>query len=147
MSSAQAQKLEILEAGTYIVDKGNCARDDRGILMCDRLALRLDQRTDAVPAALEVEFGVRYRVTDLPTRDPISIRRVWRLPAPGFHPPGKPPVHRMERIDRTPADRPIHATYGFDDEWELITGEWVLEFWHGETKLGEQRFVVIRPMS
>jgi hypothetical protein len=144
---ATAQKLEIVEAGTYAVEKGNCARDWRGILMCDRLGLRLQHTTSQVPAAINVEFGVRYRVSGVAAGKPVAIRRVWRLPAPGFLPPDKPAVQVMERFDRLHGDYVIDATYGFDDEWELVTGDWVLEFWHGQDKLGEQTFTVMRPVS
>jgi hypothetical protein len=144
---AVAQKLEIVEAGTYAVEKGNCARDGRGILMCERLGLRLQHATAQVPAAINVEFGVRYRLTGVTAGKPVAIRRVWRLPEPGFLPPDKPPIQVMERFDRLNGDVVIDATYGFDDEWELVTGDWVLEFWHGQDKLGEQIFTVMRPVS
>jgi hypothetical protein len=144
---AAAQKLEIIEAGTYAVEKGNCARDLRGILICERIELRLQHATSQVPAAINVEFGVRYRVTGVTPGKPVAIRRVWRLPEPGFLPPNKPAIQIMERFDRLHGDYAIDATYGFDDEWELVTGDWVLEFWHGQDKLGEQTFTVLRPVS
>ena len=37
------------------------------------------------------------------------------------------------------------VSYGFDDAWEVVPGTWVLEFWVGDSKIGEQSFTVVKP--
>jgi hypothetical protein len=37
--------------------------------------------------------------------------------------------------------------YGFDEDYELLEGDWVSEIWHEDRKLIEQRFTTYQPDS
>lgn len=138
--------IQVIEYGIYTADKNSCQRDAQGIQRCKRSNLRHAATTTNVPAEMGVEFGLRYRALGMPNGTKVSIKRVWLLPAPGFRAPGAAqPLYRLERLDKTAIGEPTLASYGFDDSWELITGPWILEFWYGDVKLGEQRFTVVKP--
>jgi hypothetical protein len=38
----------------------------------------------------------------------------------------------------------VHS-FTFDENWQVILGEWHLELWTGDEKLADQRFVVTGP--
>jgi hypothetical protein len=150
MPSARAlevRSLEVVEYGIYTADKTSCARDAQGIERCSRSNVRHAATTRNIPAQIGVEFGLRYRVVGTPADTPISIKRIWRLPPPGFRTPSaSKPITFLERVDEAVVGgEPVFVSYGFDDSWELITGPWILEFWHGNRKLSEQRFIMSRP--
>jgi hypothetical protein len=140
------RRIEIVEYGIYTVDKKSCSRDAQGIERCDRSNVRHAATTWNVPAQIGVEFGLLYRVAGAPNGSPISVKRVWRLPEPGFRSPSADkPVHSLDREDVTKIGDTVFVSYGFDDTWELVPGPWILEFWYGDRKLDERRFVITRP--
>ena len=139
------QGIEIVEHGVYTADKSSCARDAQGIERCDRSNIRHASTTWNVPAQLGVEFGLRYRVVGKPKGAKISVKRIWLIPEPGFRAPNKEPIRRLERSDDAVIGEAKFVSYGFDDSWELVPGQWVLEFWYADRKLGEQRFTVGKP--
>lgn len=141
-----ASSVQILEYGIYTADKSSCRRDAEGIQRCSRSNVRHAATTTSIPAQIGVEFGLRYRVLGEPAGSKIAVKRVWLVPEPGFKRPGaEKPIRRLERVDDTAIGDTNFVSYGFDDTWELIPGQWVLEFWVGDYKLGEQRFTVVAP--
>jgi Domain of unknown function (DUF3859) len=148
-SSAWAQdvqRIEIVEHGIYTADKSSCNRDAQGIERCERSNIRHAATTWNVPAQLGVEFGLRYRVVGAPKGSKISVKRNWLIPEPGFRAPNaSQPIRRLERSDDAVIGEATLVTYGFDDPWELVPGPWVIEFWYGNRKVGEQRFTIGKP--
>ncbi|HEY7991493.1 MAG TPA: DUF3859 domain-containing protein [Stellaceae bacterium] len=140
----QIERIDTVEYGIYTADKTSCKRDAEGIQRCGRSNLRHAETTSTVPAQLGVEFGLRYRVVGNPNGAPVQIKRIWRLPTPGFRQPGKAAIHHLERVDDTTVGGTLYVSYGFDDPWELIPGPWVLEFWYGDRKLLSHTFTVVR---
>jgi hypothetical protein len=140
----QIKGIEVTEYGIYAVDKAACKRDAQGIERCDRSNIRHAATTWTVPANIGVEFGLRYRVTGVPAGAKISIKRVWLLPPPGFHPPSQPPIDHLDRIDDVTVGEPMLVTYGFDDAWELLPGTWTVRFYYGERLLGERKFTMVK---
>jgi hypothetical protein len=141
---AQIERIAVTEYGLYTVDKQTCQRDEQGIQRCTRSNARHAATTWTVPAQIGVEFGLRYSVVGQPSGAPVSVRRVWVLPPPGFQPPGSnQPITRLERVDETAIDGSVFVSYGFDDAWELVPGPWVLQFWDGDRLIGSQTFTVV----
>jgi hypothetical protein len=138
-------RIDVVDYGIYTVQEQNCKRDEQGIQRCDRADVRHAVTTLKVPAQPGIQFGMRYRVVGAPVGAPVTIKRVWLLPAPGFVQPGKEPIHRLERADATTVGATLLAQYGFDDPWELIPGAWTQEFWNGDRKLLTRTFTVVKP--
>jgi hypothetical protein len=97
-----------------------------------------------VPAQIGVEFGLKYRVNGAPAGAKVTIRRDWLLPKPGFQPPDKPQILRLDRQDDTAIGAEHLVTYGFDDAWELVPGPWVLELWDGDRLLASKTFTIAK---
>lgn len=141
---SQIQRIEIIEYGIYTVDKQSCQRDAQGIERCDRSDVRHAATTWTIPAQKGVEFGLKYRVIGAPSGARVTLKRDWLLPAPGFLPPGKQPISRLDRTDNVAIGNAIFVSYGFDDPWEMVPGPWILEIWYGDRKLSSQTFTVVK---
>ena len=40
-----------------------------------------------------------------------------------------------------------YVAYTLEDSFELVTGEWTIEIWYGDQRLGKQSFKIIDPNS
>lgn len=96
-----------------------------------------------VPARIGVQFGVRYRITGMPSGQEATVRTKWLVPAPGMRNPLTGVVTRVDEADETVTvgtDR--LAGYKFSQAWEVVPGPWTLELWADDRKLGSVTFIV-----
>lgn len=96
-----------------------------------------------VPARLGVQFGARYRIVGTPEGATTSIRTKWVIPQPGMRNPltgATATVDEAEESVVIGTDR--LAGYKFGQEWEVVRGPWILEFWAGSRKLNSITFTV-----
>ena len=96
-----------------------------------------------VPARLGIQFGARYRIVGSPEGGTTSIRTRWVLPAPGMRNPLTGAVTQIDEADESVTigtDR--LAGYKFGQEWEVVRGPWILEFWAHGRKLNSVTFTV-----
>jgi hypothetical protein len=96
-----------------------------------------------VPARLGVQFGVRYRIVGAPAGEDTTIRTTWLVPEPGMRNPLTGAVTRVDTADEKVtigSDR--LAGYGFSQAWEIVPGQWTLEFWAGDRKLNSITFTI-----
>ena len=96
-----------------------------------------------VPARLGVQFGARYRIVGEPAGQDATVRTRWLLPAPGMRNPLTGAVTHIDEADETVTvgtDR--LAGYGFSQAWEIVPGQWTLEFWSAGRKLNSVTFIV-----
>jgi hypothetical protein len=104
------------------------------------------EQTDKIPARKGIRFGFQYLISGLPDTNEVVFTKVVTHP-------------RMRKDDGSVSTgftfkerfRPIqgmvssYTGYGFDHDYELVIGDWKIEFWYGETKLIEKTFHVFRP--
>jgi hypothetical protein len=96
-----------------------------------------------VPARIGVQFGVRYSIIGAPAGQEAIIRTKWLVPAPGMRNPRTGVVTRVDEADETVVigtDR--LAGYKFSQAWEVVPGNWTLELWSNDRKLGSVTFTV-----
>lgn len=99
-----------------------------------------------VPARLGVQFGARYRIVGAPDGETTSIRTKWVLPPPGMRNPLTGAVTEVDEAEESVVigtDR--LAGYKFGQEWEVVRGPWILEFWANGRKLNSVTFTVGTP--
>lgn len=99
-----------------------------------------------VPARLGVQFGARYRIVGAPEGATASIRTKWVVPAPGLRNPLTGAVTEVDEAEENVVigtDR--LAGYKFGQEWEVVRGRWILEFWTNGRKLNSVTFIVGSP--
>jgi hypothetical protein len=99
-----------------------------------------------VPARLGVQFGARYRIVGTPDGAATSIRTKWVVPAPGMRNPLTGAVTAVDEAEESVVigtDR--LAGYKFGQEWEVVRGPWILEFWANGRKLNSVTFTIGNP--
>jgi hypothetical protein len=141
-------RLEVIKSGLYTA---NVARRDSALGTPTGRASIVESPSfysdeTRVPAQLGIRFGFQYRLIGSPQGQEARLRGVWRIPEPGIVNPANGNTYRESARDFTAAigDTQIHG-YGFDQPWEIVEGEWVLEIWHNERLLASRSFVVGKP--
>ena len=138
-------RVEITEYGIYTADEQGCTRDEQGIQRCDRTNIRHATTTLTVPAQRGVQFGVKFRVFGSPDGAEVLVRRIWLLPDLGLQSPrASEPIRRIVRQDSVTVGAESFTSYIFDDPWELVPGNWTLEYWQGDHKLLSETFTVVK---
>ena len=121
------------------------SRPDRGSVTgrANTAAARFVTETDRVPLVRGTTFGFEMVVQGAPDDRPTRFKQVYR------HPPmrkeGGPEVTRQVTFwEATGAGGTIivQPTYSFEEEYELVPGEWTISVFHDEQLLAERRFVV-----
>lgn len=106
--------------------------------------MTLLHNTTTIVARKGLRFGVRYLINGAPKRAELGLRLVTRFPPAGlFDPVGNLRHHESAYDFRAFIGVPSYREFMFDHEWEIVPGEWIFEFWHGERLIGSQRFCVL----
>ena len=99
--------------------------------------------TSEIPAILGLDFGLEYVINTRPRGRPIEVTTVIRFPEPGLIRPNGKVYHESRETYKTVVGEPALHGYGFDERWEMVTGEWVFEVWHKKARLVRKRFNVV----
>jgi hypothetical protein len=103
----------------------------------------LVQSTTTIPARKSLRFGLRYVITGTPAGARVEIKLVTRFPETGLvNPITGVRHHESEYTIRRVVGAPAYREFRFDRPWEIVSGEWVFEFWHAGRKIGMQKFCV-----
>jgi hypothetical protein len=141
----RVEKVEVVEAGLLEARKVDTvatpgtASGQTSVL--DSIVFYESSRQ--VPARLGVQFGARYRIVGTPEGATTSIRTKWVIPPPGMRNPltgATTSVDEAEESVVIGTDR--LAGYKFGQEWEVVRGSWILEFWADGHKLNSVTFTV-----
>jgi len=150
--SAQAQTLRI--DGITISNYGIYSADPVERLVAPETAtghvaeyknFRLLTQTETVPGRKGLRFGVEYVVNGAPKSKTVSITWITRFPRPGLRLPSS------ENLSFNKVEREVkigtrnYRVYSFDNDWEIVPGDWTFEFYYQDRKIGEKRFTVVAP--
>jgi hypothetical protein len=141
--------IKIVEYGIYqatdrqFVDDPNLPRKTRR----DVSDVKKLEQTTTILARKNTLFGVRYKIEGEPQGKAVPLVLVTRFPG-DVRDPITTGVRSSNK--RAPEEFLIGAThfrgYRLEEDWELaLTGPWLFEFWHGNQKLKEQVFEVVKP--
>ncbi len=107
--------------------------------------VRFIEFTRDIPASEGLGFGIEYVINTVPKGRPIAVTSTIHFPEPGLvRPNGKTYTTSTERI-HTKIGEPTFYGYGFDEDWEMVPGEWVFEIRHKNTLLVKKSFNVYLP--
>ncbi len=140
-------RVEIVGKGTYQVVTGEVTKDasmPTGEIAAPVTYTNLEA-TSTIPARVGTEFGVEYRIVGEPDGADVTIRLINAYPAPGLIDPADPkPIleTEFERIKKIGAVN--YLGYGFENDWELVPGTWVMQIWQGDRKLVDESFTVVK---
>ena len=143
------ERIDILESGLYAATTTgtNAAPGTAAGITHVVGQVKFYQQTNRVPARIGTRFGISYVVVGSPQGQSVATRVIWRLPAPGLRNPKTGNVYRETTEDTTKAigSRDSLTGYRFDEEWELVPGDWTLELWVGGRMLATRTYTVYRP--
>ena len=143
----------VFEYGIYnAIRKGRLMgslETDTGKVM-SKPVLELIETTDRVPMVKDTYFAYRYRVLDLPKveakKPAVELRKVL------IHPPMTLPDGSIstgwDRVfkGRTSSGQVIAFDgYAFNEEYELVEGDWTFQIWFRDEMMLEQKFTTYQP--
>ena len=105
--------------------------------------VRFIKVTNQIPAELNLGFGIEYIVNTRPKGQPIRVTAVIKFPEGGLIQPHGRTYKESRESMRINIGEPIFYGYGFDEEWEMVPGEWTFEVWYKKSRLVRKRFTVL----
>jgi len=97
----------------------------------------------AVTARTGTSFGVRFMVLGEPRGEDVALRSVWKIPSPGFTDPKSGKSYKESSSEFTTQIGTAYLSgYGFNEQWEIVSGTWTLQIWQGNRKLLEHDFAI-----
>jgi hypothetical protein len=148
--SAQAQTItgiDILDAGTVKLNASTTIHDS-SISTGTRTEATgsIARGTTTIEAAANVVFGVKARLHGRPNGRNVTYRVVWRYPEPGLR---NPATGTVKFSDELPNTQPLGSTkccyyWTLGDDWTLVPGRWVIEFWDRDRMLASKAFTLVR---
>lgn len=106
---------------------------------------KLVRQAETIVAKQGVTFGIHYRVDGARKGQVLKGTCITRFPAGGVT-NSKGEKSQADEYDcELKGGDVTWRSYTFDEAWELVPGDWNLEFWYAGQKIGEKRFAVTLP--
>jgi hypothetical protein len=139
--------IEVIESGLYKVHKESSI-PYQGLpsnSLINKARLGFVEETAEIPAKLGSALGYKYRLQGGTSGDRVELTVVMKYPEPGVKDPGTGMIHTKDRYTIPAIVGDTSTTfYSFDGEWELVSGEWTRELWHGCNKLASRTYKVVK---
>jgi hypothetical protein len=147
--AAQRPAAEILEYGIYSGGHKESVPDTNaptGQLLIGG-PVRLEKKTDQIPAKLKTKFGFRFVVHSQPENAQVKLHFVYLFPEMK-DPNSDQKLKRYETDAFAKAeDKNPQMLWDFTEPHELVAGEWTFQVFRGEDKLLEKKFEVVKADS
>jgi hypothetical protein len=140
-------RIDVVDAGIYAVETGAATPDPDapGETIVAPVTATLVEATTAIPGRLGLEFGFRYIVVGTPAGAEVPLDFVITYPPPGLADPADAEPLRESRFTRgKKIGETLYLGYAFENEWEIVPGEWTMEIWQGGEKRASRTFAVGR---
>jgi hypothetical protein len=99
------------------------------------------KRTDQIPISKGVYFGFKTRIEPLPGKAFIKLKKVVRHPEMVL-PDGSTSrgyqVNETKKVSSAVAF--TTSGYSLDEDYEMVAGDWVFQYWYEDKLVVEQRF-------
>jgi hypothetical protein len=95
------------------------------------------EKTETIPAKLKTSFGIKYIVNGEPQNQEVKL--LVRL----IHPPIKGKT-KSEAEVKAKIGVERFDVYSFDEEYELVPGEWIFQIFYKKQLLVEKSFKIIK---
>ena len=152
MAAAQAQApsvtdAKIMQMGTLdakVTDKTAAPGVVTGSI--EQATYRFVTNATSMEAHKGISFGFEYRLNGTPDGAKVTVRKVTIFPSPGIRNPKTGEVSmRSEYIETNAIGQRVLKAYNLDNDWEVVSGDWVQQVWVGEKKVAEQTFTLNKP--
>ncbi len=111
--------------------------------------IQLVKSTERIPLVIGAQMYLQYRIWYLPDQPAYAdLRRVLKHPAMTL-PDGSVSTGSDFMIKRRVSVNQVigYTGYGFDEDYELVEGDWVFEIWYQDKKMVEHKFTTYWPDS
>ncbi len=98
--------------------------------------------TTSVFGHVGIRFGLRYVAFGGPGADAELTFKTSFPPSGLRNPSNGQLIFQSMQTAVVPLGAPLYWEYHLENDWEVVPGLWIFEFWHSNKKLGEQRFCV-----
>ena len=143
----------VIEYGIYNAQRKGRIRDDIASStgkVISQAVLELAEQTNRIPLVKDTYFAYRYRILDLPKdvakRPVVELRKVLLHPEMTL-PDGSTTTGADSTFKgRTSAGQVIGFDgYAFNEDYELVEGDWAFQIWYGDKMMVEQTFTTYWP--
>jgi hypothetical protein len=149
----QELKAQVFQFGIYTAEKkgriGESAETNTGKVV-RKPVLEHESMTDRIPLEMDTYFGIQYRLWNLPTE--VMTKRVMELRSVLIHPEMTlPDGSTSTGWDRSKKgivkSRQVlgFEGYAFNEDYELVEGDWIFQVWFQDRLLVERTFVTYWP--
>ncbi len=143
----------VIEYGIYKAVKKGQLQDDPATSTgktIGRPVLELVEQTSRIPTKKETYFAYQYRITRLP---PTALLKPWiEMRRVLIHPemirPDGSRTKGSERLIRGKVETGQVMGldgYAFNEDYEMVEGDWIFQLWYQDKLLIEQKFTAYRP--
>ena len=138
----------VLQYGLFILPRGGEVIDDPKTSTgksLTRPVITRDRTTERIPLIKGKYMACQYRLSNLKGRM-VKLRRVLKHPT--FHlPDGKISNGSDFTINKKLERGEVFAydAYAFNEDYEMVEGEWTFQIWYGDEMLIEQTFETYWP--
>jgi len=145
-AAAQEMRVEIIDYGIYSGRTvGHTDRPGTANGINEVLDRKLIEQTEVVTARLGERFGIEYVVRGQPNGTIVTLTEITRFPPQGLVNAKGERLQKSEFEWQEVIGRRAIRTYDFTDAWEMVEGDWTLEFYYQGRKIGEKRFKIVLP--
>ena len=141
----RVDRISVLERGVFQANSSGLPVGSSSLGPVTKVRdVSLVQSTTTIHARKSLRFGLRYVITGVPAGAPVDIRLVTRFPEAGLlDPVSGVRHHQSEYTIQAVIGVPAYREFMFDRSWEIVSGEWVFEFWQANRNIGMQKFCVM----
>ena len=144
-ADVRVERIDVIDAGIYTVAIGEETADPSAPTgtIAAPITATLVEATTTIPGRLGLEFGLRYVIVGEPAGAEVPLDFVIAYPPPGLVDPAEPEPLRESRYTRQKKiGETVYLGYGFENDWEIVPGEWTFEIWYDGAKLATRSFAV-----
>jgi len=150
---AKEAKGNVFEYGIYNAQRKGRVRTDIATntgKVITRPVLKLSETTNRIPLLKNTYFAYRFRLLDLPKeavkKPTVNIRKVLIHPMMTL-PDGSTSTgwDRVVRARTSISQVIAFDGYAFNEDYELVEGDWIFQIWFNDKKLVEQKFITYYP--
>ena len=142
----QSISIKILDYG--IAGASDTSREDNKDVISGYITsgknITIKETTERIPATMGINFGFHYLVMSAEDKNIVLDVKV-------LHPPLTNPNTQETKVSDEWQER-AHCLmfkgfegWTFDNDWELVPGEWIVQIYYKGEKLVEKSFVIYKP--
>lgn len=110
--------------------------------------IQLIEQTERIPLQKSNYFGFQSRIEPLPDRQSIEVKKVVRHPEMILPDGSRKSAYEVDEIKKVSSGVALMtAGYSLDEDYELVQGEWIFQYWFENKLLVEQKFVTYVPVA